>query len=244
MGNVIAVVSGKGGTGKSTFCVALGSMLVRRGHTVVLVDCDCGMHTLDTLTGCEKNIVFDISDALKGNCTEDKIIFPCEYPKGLYLVSAPHNPNDLVSAEQMKQFTQQLKNRFDYVITDAPSGIDKGFETAVSGAQMCLVVANAEPVSVRCCVSVRRKLCDLNKNNIRLVINKFSRRDFHRQNAYPDLDAVIDESGIQLIGIIAEDKKIAWSLQSVMQGKDVKTMESVRRIACRIDGDNIPLLIG
>ncbi len=244
MGKIVSVVSGKGGTGKSTLCAMLGMALVRSGHTVLLIDCDCGMRGLDILMEVERNLVFDISDVVKGNCTEEKIIYPCEFLSGLFLISASQNPDDLVSKEEMQRFTHKIRNRFDYILLDSPSGIGKGMETAVYPADMCLVVANTDPASVRCCVGVRRKLNDLGKNNIRLIINKFSKREFAKANVYPDLDRIIDETGIQLIGIIAEDKKTVRSLPKTGQSvKGLTAMECVRRISDRIDGKNIPLLI-
>lgn len=244
MGKIVALVSGKGGTGKSTLCVTLGMVLVRKGYRVLLIDCDCGMRALDILMEIDRNLVFDISDVIKGNCTEEKIIYPCEFCEGLFLISAPQNPDDLVCKEDMKHFTDSIRNQFDYILLDAPSGIGKAMESAVYNADICLVVANAEAVSVRCCVSVRRKLYDLDKNNIRLIINKFSKKEFRKNPDYPDLDSIIDETGIQLIGIIADDKKTIRSLRSAMQSvRGVSAMECVRRTACRIDGENIPLLI-
>ena len=51
MGKIISVASGKGGTGKSTVCVTLGTALVKRGHKVLLIDCDSGMRGLDIMMG-------------------------------------------------------------------------------------------------------------------------------------------------------------------------------------------------
>lgn len=244
MGKIISVVSGKGGTGKSTLCVALGIALAKKGFTVLLTDCDCGMRGLDILMEIDRNIVFDISDVIKGNCTKENIIYPCAFTEGLYLISAPQNPDDFVSKEEMKRFTESIRNRFDYIILDSPSGIGKGMETAVYNADICLVVANTDAVSVRCCVNVRRNLNDLGKNNIRLIINRFSKREFRKENSYPDLDAIIDETGIQLIGIVADDKKTVRSLKNAGQSvKGFSAMECVRRISDRIDGKSIPLLI-
>lgn len=57
MGKIISVASGKGGTGKSTVCVTLGTALVKRGHKVLLIDCDSGMRGLDIMMGISKSLV-------------------------------------------------------------------------------------------------------------------------------------------------------------------------------------------
>ena len=46
MGKVYVVSSGKGGTGKTMFAVNFGSILAKRGKSVVLIDLDMGLRTL------------------------------------------------------------------------------------------------------------------------------------------------------------------------------------------------------
>lgn len=244
MGKIISIASGKGGTGKSTVCVTLGMALVKRGHTVLLIDCDSGMRGLDIMMGISKSLVFDIADAVCGNCTPEQIIYPCNHIAGLSLIPAPQNAEDELSPAILKQFTDNIRDNYDYIIIDSPAGVGKGFDTAVLPADLCLVIANTEPTSLRGCVNVRKKLTEYGKDNIRLIINRFSRSLFKELNFYPDLDAVIDESGIQLIGIIAENRQVVASVQKGLAYKKKCTaLETIDRIAARIDGENIPLLI-
>ena len=244
MSKVIVVASGKGGTGKSTVCVTLGMALVKRGHTVLLIDCDSGMRGLDIMMGISKSLVFDIADAVCGNCTPEQIIYPCNHISGLSLIPAPQNAEDELSPAILQQFTDNVRNNYDYIIIDSPAGVGKGFDTAVLPADLCLVIANTEPTSLRGCVNVRKKLTEFGKNNIRLIINRFSKPLFKELGFYPDLDCVIDESGIQLIGIITENRQVVASVQKGLAYKKKCTaLEAIDRIAARIDGENIPLLI-
>lgn len=244
MGKIISVASGKGGTGKSTVCVTLGMALVKRGHRVLLIDCDSGMRGLDIMMGISKSLVFDIADAVCGNCPPEQIIYPCNHIQGLSLIPAPQNAEDELSPAVLKQFTDSVRDSYDYIIIDSPAGVGKGFDTAVLPADMCLVVANTEPTSLRGCVNVRKKLTDIGKTNIRLIINKFSKMSFRELGFYPDLDSIIDESGIQLIGIITENRQVVASVQKGLAYKRKCTaLEAIDRIASRLDGDNVPLLI-
>ena len=47
MGELIAVLSGKGGTGKTSVCAAVSTALARMGHKVLAIDCDVGLQNLD-----------------------------------------------------------------------------------------------------------------------------------------------------------------------------------------------------
>ena len=51
MGDVIAVVSGKGGTGKTTVCAGVASALAMAGESVLCIDCDVGLRNLDIALG-------------------------------------------------------------------------------------------------------------------------------------------------------------------------------------------------
>ncbi|MBQ1271558.1 MAG: AAA family ATPase, partial [Clostridia bacterium] len=51
MGQVISVVSGKGGTGKTSFCAGVAVALCALGEKVLLIDADSGLRSLDIVLG-------------------------------------------------------------------------------------------------------------------------------------------------------------------------------------------------
>ena len=78
MGLVTVITSGKGGAGKSTVSVGLGCTLAKNGKRVLLIDGDAGLRSLDAMLGVDKELVFDISDIVNGNCEPIKAIYSCE----------------------------------------------------------------------------------------------------------------------------------------------------------------------
>ena len=192
MNNVIVVASGKGGTGKSTVCICLSVALVKQSKKVLLIDCDCGMRGLDIMLDMEQDILFDASDAVCGNCSFEEAIYKSKNNENLYLMAAPFDTENELSPSVFKQLVGKIKNDFDFVIIDSPAGIGSGFMTAAAPADRALIVANAEPTSVRGGVKVRKKLDALGINDIRLVINRFDRKMFNQLGFYNDLDEVID----------------------------------------------------
>ena len=83
MGLVTVITSGKGGAGKSTISVGLGCTLAKNGKRVLLIDGDAGLRSLDAMLGVDKELVFDISDIVNGNCEPIKAIYSCEEYTGL-----------------------------------------------------------------------------------------------------------------------------------------------------------------
>ena len=51
MGEVIAFVSGKGGTGKTSVCAGIAVALAEAGKQVLCIDCDVGLRNLDISLG-------------------------------------------------------------------------------------------------------------------------------------------------------------------------------------------------
>ncbi len=245
MSQIIVMASGKGGTGKSTVSAGLSVSLAKQGKKVLLIDCDCGMRGLDLMLGVEKDVVFDVSDVVCGNCDYSKAIYQVEDAGGLYLMSAPIDASEEVSPSVMKQITQELSDNYDYILIDAPAGVGSSFDTAIEPAQRAVIVVNAEPTSVRGCLNVRKKLTDKGITDIRLIINRFNERNFRTMGIYKDLDEVIDVCKTQLIGLVPDDIRIATLMQRGC-GKDCWSSAGVvfDCIVSRIMGINVPLAYG
>lgn len=242
MNDVIVVASGKGGTGKSTVCVGLAVALVKQNKRVLLIDCDCGMRGLDLMLDVEQEILFDCADAVCGNCKPEEAVYRSKNLSELYLMAAPFDSDNEISPFVFKQLVEDLKTHYDYVIIDSPAGIGSGFATAAAPADRALIVTIAEPTSLRGAVKIRRKLIDLDIQNIRLVINRFDRKQFAELDYYEDLDAVIDISGTQLIALIPMDFRLSSIIQNGLSGQSwCPAMNIFDCLAKRVEGYNIPL---
>lgn len=245
MGKVTVITSGKGGTGKSTVTAGLGAALVRRGDRVLVIDCDAGMRGIDLMLGVSGELVFDIADIISGNCSPARAIYPCKTVPELYILPAPQNIRDEISPSVMKQLVDVLKGHYDHILVDCPAGIGAGFEASAAPADRAVLVTNPEPLSVRGCDKVRRQLQYYDIKDISLIINKFNERRFRKMDAYEDLDAVIDEAGARLLGIVPEDTLAANASQKGLpiEGR-IPAAFALDRIASRLDGIYVSLLIG
>ena len=88
MGKVIVITSGKGGVGKTTSTANIGTALAMLGHKVALLDTDIGLRNLDVIMGLENRIVYDLVDAVRGNCRLKQALIKDKRLDNLYLLPA------------------------------------------------------------------------------------------------------------------------------------------------------------
>ena len=74
MAKVFTVTSGKGGVGKSTFCVNIAKALSKNQKKVLLIDGDVALRSLDLLLHLDENLVYDWSDIIEGRCNKESAI--------------------------------------------------------------------------------------------------------------------------------------------------------------------------
>ena len=243
MGTVIVVVSGKGGTGKTTTVGAVASCLASRGHRTLCIDCDVGLKNLDLNLGLTGISLVDFTDVLDGKMELDEAVMPHPEIENLYFLSAPSNisPED-IDTGKMAELTNRAREEYEYTFIDAPAGIGPGFRLAVTGADMALVVATGDAPGLRDAQRTVAELRSRGIENVRLVINRLKPR-FYKE-LRNTIDDVIDTVGARLIGVVSEEEKVmlAGSQETPLVLCDTNpAMRQLNRISFRIEGFDIPL---
>ncbi|MDD6042513.1 MAG: septum site-determining protein MinD [Eubacteriaceae bacterium] len=208
MSKVHLIASGKGGTGKTMFAVNYGASLAKRGYSVVILDMDMGMRNLDLYCGLENNVVYDVYDVLTGVCRIKQALIKDRRFESLYLMAASPNRDDgSLTPLHMKVLCDKLRGMYDYIIIDAPSGIDDGLIMAAAGADDCILVTTPEYSSLRDADSLDRELLKLGISKRYLVLNKVIAEMMTAGYAprLKDITAMLRPS---LVGVIQMDENI------------------------------------
>lgn len=244
MSQVIVVASGKGGTGKTTVCSCMAVAMASKNKKVLVVDTDSGMRGMDMYLGIQSKLVYDISDVVSGSCEPEDAICKVDGFSDFDAIAAPLRAEDEISPSIMKDFVDKVKSKYDYILIDSPAGTGSGFESAAKAADRAIIVINAEPISVRGGQNITRALENLGIKDIRLIINRFDRARFEALKNYSDLDEVIDEVGVRLIGLVPEDVSIVSLSQrgALIKGYS-QTKVIFDSIAKRVEGFDIPLAV-
>lgn len=238
MGDVIAVASGKGGVGKSTFSYLLASAFSVMGRRTLLIDLDTGLNALDILFSVREQTVFGWNDALEGRCSVNDAVTDCG--GNVFLLSSPAGLNN---CERIGEIIEPLRDHYDHIILDAPAGLEGGFVSAVKSCDRAIMIATPDIISVQGAAAAARHAAELGLDitDQRIVINRFVKKDAKKTRLL-NIDGVIDSSGVRLIGVIPEDRKlVCMSVTGFSPAKKSTVMSAAVRIARRVEGENIPL---
>lgn len=238
MAQIIVIASGKGGTGKSSFTVGVGRALARLGFRVLAADCDIGLRSLDILLGVSQQVVFDWGDLLLERCSAEQAIINAD----IDFLAAPRSYYDEFTPETVSSLFKSLSDKYDYILLDSPAGIDRGFSLAAAGADRAIVVTTPDSVCVRSCSMAFAELNKLKIEDTRLVINMFEVKPVCK-NKLLNIDKCIDETGVQLLGVVPRDANIGFSSVTGTSPREfAPSTLAFNRIAKRISGQRVPLV--
>lgn len=207
MGRIIAVVSGKGGTGKTTTVGAVSSCLAALGHKTLCIDLDAGLKNLDITVGMTYYAGIDFTDVLYGGTELKKAVAAHPQIENLYFLPAPAKSGlEDISGEDMSMLAGEIRDQYDYCLLDAPAGAGRGFHLSASCADTAIIVVTPDVSSIRSGQSVAEELADMGVEDIRLLVNRVRPRQFRRTRT--TVDEIIDSVGARLIGLVREDPAV------------------------------------
>lgn len=146
----VAVMSGKGGVGKTNLSLSMGQALHKSGNSVLLMDCDLGLANMDILLGLspEKNL----QDLLRPDVTPADVVVPIE-SSGLDFLPAASGVPELVEMDEDMQAVLfgklvELVGAYEFLILDLGAGINKTVLSFAVMTQMRVVIVTPEPTSL------------------------------------------------------------------------------------------------
>ena len=242
-GKVIAIISGKGGVGKTTVTANLGAALALRGARVILVDADIGLRNLDLVMGLESRIVHDLVQVVEGFCAPEEAVIRDRHIDRLHLLPAAQTrEHSAVTQDEMRGLCLLLAEDFDYTLIDSPSGIGRGFRNAVAPASQVIVVTNPSATAIRDADRVIGITEAIGLPPPGLILNR-ARRGARRRETAAETRELLDLLSIPLLGTVPEDDDIIFhDGKNVSVADDPRSAsgEAFRRIAACVNGDAIP----
>ncbi len=148
-GQIIAVISGKGGVGKTILATNLSAVFLEYGRKTLLLDADVGFTNADILLGSQPK--YTLKDFVNRKCSIDDLINKTKY--GIDFVSLGGDVGDIITANEivLRDFAVnflKLLDNYDIVIMDMPPGFSEFYMPFLSLVQDFVVLTTIEPTSV------------------------------------------------------------------------------------------------
>ena len=243
MGELYAIVSGKGGTGKTSVCAGLAAALAEKGRKVLCIDCDVGLRNLDISLGMSDCASLSFLDVCQGSYSLEDA---CRHPKygSLFFLTAPMNtPVEKIDPEPFGKMLLEARQRFDFVFLDAPAGVDAGFRLTSGWTDRFLLVTGSGPAAVRDAARVGELLELAGKTSAKLIVNRVDKDLLSTVRL--TIDDVMDTAGLPLLGIVLEDCHVtlaaAFGLPLLKYASRCEATRDFRRIAARLQGYHKPI---
>jgi septum site-determining protein MinD len=237
MARVTVITSGKGGVGKTTSAASFAAGLALRGRKTAVIDFDVGLRNLDIVMGCERRVVYDLINVVRGEATVRQALIKDKRVENLYVLPASQTRDkDALDIDGIGRALKDLADMgFQEIVCDSPAGIEKGAQAAMYYADEAIVVTNPEVSSVRDSdriigmLDAKTQRAERNQEPVKchLLITRYSAKRA-ASGEMLKVDDVLELLGIDFLGVIPESQAV---LTASNMGVPVVLMEGANDAA-------------
>lgn len=174
----IAVVSGKGGVGKSNFSTNFAYALISQGKKVVIVDMDIGMGNIHILLGDTPR--YSLMDYLDDSQDVDAVINKTE--DGLDFISGGSGLEKIMewseaTFDRLTSVFEYLQKKYDFVLFDMGAGATEQAIDLIMAVDKVIVISTMEPTSITDAYSMMKFIVMRDPNvSLYLVSNRIPKK--------------------------------------------------------------------
>ena len=239
----VLIASGKGGVGKSALTAAIGTALARRNSSVVIIDADIGLRSQDALLGLENSVVYDLIDVASKDCSLEDALLECPAVPGLKLLPASQFARvRSLDCGRFRKILSKLKETFDYVLIDAPAGIEKGLRNLMNaGPDFPVLIVTPDDICIRDAERTAGLFAAKNLCRPQLIVNRLD-NELISSGEMLSARVIADALDLPLLGEVPEDPAVYRSIlrHGLLIDLDCPSRSAVMRIAARLAGESVP----
>ena len=207
MTKFIVIASSKGGVGKTTTAINLGTALTLFSRDVIIVDCNLSTPNVSLYLGAP-NIPITLHDVLQRN----KKITDALYMHSHGLKIIPASPSiknrSKIDYDKLSRLMKNLSGMTDYVILDSAAGINEESINAIKIGDEILVVSTPELPAISDALRTIKIAKEHGKKVTGVILTRVY--DDELELSTEDVEAVLETP---VIAIIPEDDTIRESVK-------------------------------
>jgi len=232
---VYTIASGKGGTGKTTTTLNLGTALAAMGKKTAVLDADIGMANLGLLIGLERSKI-TLHEVLGGNANINEAIY--EGPGGLKVIPSGLSLKGFQKSnpDKLKEVMSTLVDGMDFLLIDAPAGISKDGVIPLAVADKVILVVNPELASMADALKTKALTEMLGRTVEGAILNRaaLEKTEINRNK-------VSELLGVKVLEMIPEDSNVrlsaAFKMPVVLKAPTSPASIAFKRLAAQLAGE-------
>lgn len=220
----IAIISGKGGVGKSSFALNLALLMGEKFNIpAALIDADLGMANADILLGLDTRL--NLNHVIRGELALREITLPVS--EKVWLVPGGSGIPELADMDHSARTDllpeiMALDNMVDVIVIDTGAGINSTVRDFSMATDAIVLITTPEPTALKDAYGMIKSLFysydkeELQKKELYIVINMA----FSRQEALQGAERIIQTSKhfldlqLNLLGYLPYDLKVSKAVKS------------------------------
>ena len=206
MGAVITVASGKGGTGKTSFCANVAVSLCALGEKVLLIDADAGLRSLDIVLGMTDRLLFTYADVIEGRASLKEAAVAHGVVRNLRVLTAPGSLKPYTAA-QYAALLAPARAHFSFTLIDCSAGLGDPLRSFAAASDRGVVVSTPDHTALRSAQATALALSKAGLRDCSLAVNRL-RAGMIRRGDAATVDKAMDTSGLPLLGAVPEDERV------------------------------------
>jgi septum site-determining protein MinD len=234
----IAVISAKGGVGKTTLTSNVAAVIAKDfGKRVLAIDGNITTPTLGIHLGIlsqEKTL----DDVLHNKIRMQQAIYI--HPCGLHIIPSSLAPNvEYPDTTLLKEKIAEVKDSYDIIFIDAAAGIGREVLSAMRASDDILVVTNPDMASIVSAIKAIKIARSLDLSVIGIVVNRVTGGRHE-----PKLADIEELCETRVVGTVPYDKAVLESVKKmtpiVISNENSPASRAFRSIAAYLVGETVP----
>ena len=237
MTRIIAVVSGKGGVGKTTMVSNLGAALAKMGKDVIILDANLTTPSLGLHLGVPLYPI-TLHDVLKGRANIKDAVY--SHDSGVRIVPAGLSLRDMrgVDSKELPNALLDLLGTADIILLDAAAGFGRETLAAIESADEMIIVTNPEISAVTDALKAAKIAEQLGTKTAGFILNRTSGKSHEMTRR--DIMSMLDT--IEMLGAVPEDVAVQRAISSrvpvISHSPRANASNEIMRIAAGIAGED------
>jgi septum site-determining protein MinD len=202
MARSIAIISGKGGVGKTTTAINLAAALNKQKQNVIVVDANLNTPNIGLSLGAPV-VPITLNHVLKGKADIEDAIY--EHYSGTKVIPSLLSIKEITkfNTKKLPAIASKLKKMSDFVIFDSAAGFGEEAIDTMKAVDELIVVTNPEMPSVTDSLKAVKVAQELKKDVKGVIVTRWKNENYEMP-----IEAIAAMLEIPVIGVIPEDVSV------------------------------------